>query len=254
VAAALKATEERRLEEARRQWEAAIAAGARRAAVYFEYAGALRDTGAAEGEIVAALARVVELSPRFTAANVWLAAIEGRRGRWAVAEKYLLFGAAESPRRFDVWYELGFARREQGKYESAGEAAAKAVAVAVTKLDREKAEVLRAEALRLAASAARPAGPAAGAAARDKIARGWEASLGDKQVEAEWVELVCEQPAVVRLATGDEFLIRDPGKVTLKNAGGLTLEFKCGRQEPARRIRLGYESATREVRLMELLR
>ena len=248
IATAMKATAERRQEAARPAWERALALGARRAEVYFEYAGALRDTGAPESEVVEALQRVVELNPRFTPANLWLASLEGQQGRWGVAEKYLLFAAAESPRRFEVWYELAFARRQQGsgKLASARDAAAKAVAVALTKLDREKAEALRDSSL--AALAAPPAADVAVPAAK-----GWEMPVGDRQLEAEWVELTCEQPAVVRISTGEEFLIRDPAKVTLKNTGALTFEFKCGKQEPARRIRLGVESATREVRLMELL-
>ena len=247
VARALRATAENRPEDAREAWRAAIDAGAQRADVYFEYAGALRDARAPEGDIAAALRRAVELNPRFTQAHVLLASLEGKAERWAEAERHLALASQESPRRFEIWYELAFVRRALGNIAAAGEAAVKALAVAATALDREKASALRDS---LTATPVERKAPVI-------MAKGWEMPAGDKQAEGVWLELVCEQPAaVVKLDTAagmQEWIIRDPGKVTLRHTGSLSYEFQCGKQEPARRVRLGYESSTREVRVLEFL-
>lgn len=242
VAAALRATAGNQLEEARAHWERAMDEGARGAEVLYEYAGVLRDTGAPESDIADALVRVVEVNPRFTPAHLWLAAIEGRRSRWHVAEKHLSVAAQESPRRFDVWYELAFARREQRKIDAARQAATKAVALAIHALDREKAQAL----LLTPAALPEPARPVT-------RAKSWDLPVGDRQVESDWLELICGDAAIVKLANGEEFTIRDPRQVSLQNAGGLSIEFQCGKQEPPRRVRIGYDSATREVRRLELL-
>jgi tetratricopeptide (TPR) repeat protein len=242
IAAAWKATAQKKLEEARSHWERAIDEGARRADVYFEYAATLQETGAPEGDIAGALGRVVALNPRFTPANLWLAAIEGRRGRWPVAEKFLQAAATESPRRFEVWYELAFARHQQREYQTAREAAAKAVTLARTALEREKASAL----LTTGVADAVTQKPAT-------AAKGWQLPEGDQQREADWTELVCGDVATLKMATGEEYVIRDPSKVTLQNAGGLSFDFACGKQDPPRRVRLRYDSATREVRRLELL-
>ena len=248
MARALRAMAEHRLDTARREWERAIAAGLQRADAFFEYAGVLRDMNAPEAEVAAALAQVVALNPRFTPAHVWLASLEGRQSRWAEAERHLELAVAETPRRFEVWYELAFVRRNLDKPEAAREAATKALAVAATALDREKALALR-ESLAEAAAAPGPKAPVT-------VAKGWELPLGDKQVDGEWGELVCEQPAVLKLhveQATESFIIRDPAKVTLRNTGSLSYEFQCGRQDPVRRVRIGFDSATGEVRVLEFL-
>ena len=143
LARAMRALAERRFSEARREMELALDAGLESGELWLEYAGVLRDTEAEEVKVAAALRRALEWNSRLVPAQVWLAALEGKQANWRQAEQLLERASTLAPRRFDIWYELAFARRALQARTAALAAATRAFAVAASELDREKAAALR---------------------------------------------------------------------------------------------------------------
>ena len=211
-----------------RHFEAAIAAGAREASVYFEYAMLLRDTGEDPARAVQLLERAVELNPNHAEAHFLLGQHAYRHGRLEEAVAHFERAAQILPRQSSFWHALALACHKALRPESALRAAKRALEAAATE---QEAEMARA-ALDLIR---RPPAEAAASPPEVVTPRKWFPPQGDRRAEGVLEEIVCQgRQALLRVRSREGSLllrVENPDRVVLRNSSALSFEFSCGPQQ-----------------------
>lgn len=225
---------------AARHLDRAIALGTTSALVWFERAGLLRRSGAGPDAVRAALQRAVGLNSGFAAAHEMLGNLELEAGNNAAAESSLRRAAELEPWKAHRWQALVHACVQQRKFEAAREAAEQCRRAASSSAERAMAEAT----LQLAASGQAFA-PAVMAREREPLVPDtWKNPPGNRRLAGLLLRVDCLKETarlVVQAGSGTVMLlVRDPGRVVLRNsAGGVTEEFRCGPQ-PRRPVTVEY--------------
>lgn len=257
----------------------ALRAGRNDAKSYFESAvkaGSKNPRAWVEIGTREALAKAVELNPKWAEPHVRLAALESDPGRKATELKR---AATLEPRNAELWKALALAATDANQFGEAGKAWAAAERAAAsaaereqirqTRLDleRKKADYEAAERQRLADERAREIqrlkdqAMADIHAAEDKARKEMNAGRGPapEKVEQWWdggltqkasgtlQRIECFGRRARLVIAGEDgktvqLLVEDPGKIALSGAGELT--FACGVQKPARKVTVEYTPVT----------
>ena len=235
------ALHEHRDADARSYLERAIKTGHAAAAVYFEYAMLLRDTGAARSSSDEYLLKTIAVNPDFAEAQFLIGLGLSDDGRNAEAIEHLRRAAAILPRRADCWHALAIAWFRLGRNDDSHRAAQNALRCAANPAEQDMAEAaLRLTAHERAVTSRPPV----------TTPKGWDNPKGDRTVEGMLLAVDCRGSAArlhIRSGDGDiELSVADPSRVVLKNAGAASTQFDCGPQH-GRRVVVDYRSADREV-------
>ena len=238
----------RRVDEARRYFEQAIAARSTHATTYFEYAMLLRDSGAPRDRVRELLREAVGRNPKHAEAHFLLGLMASQDGDHAAAAAAIEHAVAVLPRQSYFWHALATAYRQLGRDEEARRAARRAAESARTSHEMEMAQ----SALRLttAAAAANVAAP------RPTVntPKSWEMPKGDARVDGtlEHIDCLGQNARFHIRAEGKSIalFVDNPGRILLNTPSSLTFEFTCGTQK-ARRVLVEYRRNPRAERRTE---
>ncbi|MCC6393104.1 MAG: tetratricopeptide repeat protein [Bryobacterales bacterium] len=199
------------------------------AAVFFEYAMLLRDTGASPDLVRKNLLETVKRNPGFAEAQFLLGVAAANENRHAEAIPYLERAAAIFPRQSYFWHALAISYLAAGRKEDARRAARKASESATTPWQAEMAR----QAVRLTET---PAAPPRALRPEVNVPDSWRNKEGDSRLEGVLERIDCLGKSarfhVRGRARSTAFLVENPGEVLLKNLSSLTFEFHCGAQKP----------------------
>ena len=228
---------ENRKDDARREFERAIALGSRDAATMFELASLTNDNKLLE--------KTLELDANFADAHFLLGVRATDAGDFAVAIDHLRRAVAVHPRRFSYWHALGYAQAKSGDLLDAAESARRAAIIASTPQEEQESA-----ALSLLASAQ----PAVRSKKPDVITPpSWQTPKGDARIEGTLTRVDCDRtPVRLVISTGAENIelqIANPKQVELINAGGISTSLACGGQ--SRPVAVDYLAATKAVTRIE---
>lgn len=230
-----------------RLFEAAISQGDRRGPVLLERAMLLRETGAPQAQVRAALVSAVEASPSLAEGWHLLGNMAYAAGEAAEAIRAGEAAAAILPRQSIFWESLGRAYLMAGRPGDAVHAAAKALLAA-----RNPREVKLAEGLSKDAAAwRRPEAPKP-EQSWYQIPEGWQGPKPDTRLAGRLVDVYCGAKALLfTVETGPKqrtaLRAADPSKIFLRQEGGEKREFVCGAQKPVLLVEAGYKAAPEQA-------
>jgi len=225
-------------ESAGRYFDQAVGEGAPESTPYFEVAMLRRD---AKQPFEPLLRQAVERNPRHAEAWFLLGLEAAKREQWEDAVEAYQRATAILPRQANFWHGMAMALRRAGRPAEASRAALKCKMAASSAAEREMAAAL------IALVSAPPARSAVRGAAVI-IPDSWEGLRGDAISDGLFEELVCADPAVMKVVPVGELRVLRPKEIRI--TGGPT-ELACGLQQ--RKVRVGYIQATREVVSVEFL-
>lgn len=219
-------------------FEQAIVEGSSESTPYFETAMLRRD---AKQPFELLLRQAVERNPNH--AEVWfLLGLEAaKREQFEEAIEAYQKATAILPRQANFWHAMAMALHRAGRSDEAARAAQKCRLAAATGAEREMAAALNG----LVSSKAAPL------AARQPavvIPDAWQGLQGDAISDGVLEELVCSDPAVMRIKGVGELRVLRPREIRI--SGG-SRELACGITN--RKVRVGYIQATREVVSVEFV-
>lgn len=213
------------------------------ARVVFEYAMLLRDRGSASrGQVTALLRRVVNQNRQHPEAHFLLGVRATDEKRYSDAVEHLREAVTILPRQSSFWHALGYAQSKAGNLPEARNAAYKAVRLAGTEQEEKMARDL------LTSVEA----PDRGQPSRRvdvPVSEAWKNPQGDASITGTLKSFVCSEPVQLELTTGaglEKFVILQPKKLVLRNAGNSERTFSCGVLEPVK-VRIEYHRATRDI-------
>lgn len=228
TALGLIALSEKRTDEARRLFEAAIRMPDADAKVFFEYAMLQRDSGSREDQL-RYLAKAIAANPQFAEAHFLMGVELANDNRHSDALSHLEHAVSIFPRQSYFWHALALSYNAVGRADDSRRAAQRALDSAATS---DQAEMARA-ALRLSVK------PEAGSTEKRPgviTPEGWRKSQGDSRLEGILERIDCLGTSarfVVRSPSGPVPLyVENPGDILLKNLSSVTFEFRCGVQKP----------------------
>ncbi|MCZ2148076.1 MAG: tetratricopeptide repeat protein [Bryobacterales bacterium] len=199
------------------------------AAVFFEYAMLLRDTGASRDLVRKNLFEAVNRNPGFAEAQFLLGAAASNENRHAEAIPYLERAAAIFPRQSYFWHALAISYFAGGRKEDAQRAARRALESAATPRQAEMAR----QAVRLTET---PDAPARAIRPEVNVPDSWRNKEGDSRLDGVLERIDCIGKSARFHVRGEGrstvFLVENPGEVLLKNLSSVTFEFHCGAQKP----------------------
>jgi Tfp pilus assembly protein PilF len=207
-----------RKDDAKREFERAIAIGSRDARTFFELAELNRDNALIE--------KALTIDPNFAEAHFLLGVRWTDDGNFAPAIEHLQKAVALQPRRFTYWNALGYAQAKSGDRPAAAESARRAAILAHTSEEERMAA-----ALTLLALEPRPV--------REKkpdvvTPPSWQNLKGDTRIEGTLTDVDCsvDPERLVVSASGKtiELTVRNPTEVELINAEGASTTLVCGAQ------------------------
>ena len=233
-------------DDAREQFTRALDLGSKNASTAFELAGLLRDAKADPARVIEMLDKAIHLDPDFVQARILLGVIHEREGRYAQAAHQLDIAVRAKPDSLNAWHELAVVRFHLGEKGPALNAAREA-----RKLAKSREEVAMTDATVQLVQA-----PAASATAepdrekhfettfREVVPKTWLNPQGNSRVEGKLVQLDCLAGSDARfhiLTSGKMVLlyVKDPTKVVITGAPGITTELSCGRT-PGRDVSVEY--------------
>jgi tetratricopeptide (TPR) repeat protein len=199
------------------------------AAVFFEYAMLLRDTGGSQELVRKNLKEAVKRNPNFAEAQFLLGVAAANEDRHAEAIPYLERATAIFPRQSYFWHALAISYFAADMKQEAQRAAHKALESAATP---QQAEMAR-QAIRLTETPE----PAARAKRPDvNVPDSWRNKEGNSRLEGVLERIDClGKSARFHIRGGGRstaLLVENPGEVLLKNLSSVTFEFHCGAQKP----------------------
>lgn len=221
-----------------RYFDQAVAEDVPESTPYFEAAMLRRD---AKQPFEPLLRQAVARNPRHAEAWFLLGLEAAKREQWEDAVEAYQKATAILPRQANFWHGMALALRRAGRPAEASRAALKCKMAASNSAEREMAAAL------IALVSAPPSrsvvrGPAV------IIPDSWDGLQGDAVSDGLLEELVCGDPAVMKVASVGELRILRPKEIRI--TGGST-ELACGLQQ--RNVRVGYIQASREVVSIEFL-
>ncbi len=223
---------------AARYFDQAVAQGVPESTPYFEAAMLRRD---AKQPFEPLLRQAVERNPRHAEAWFLLGLEAAKREQWEDAVEAYQNATAILPRQANFWHGMALALRRAGRSAEASRAALKCRMAASNAAERDMAAAL------IALVSAPPSQSAARGPAVI-IPDSWDGLRGDAVSDGVLEELVCGDPAVMKVAAVGELRVLRPKEIRI--TGGST-ELACGPQQ--RKVRVGYIQATREVVSVEFL-
>jgi len=234
------ALSENRKDDARREFERAIAMGFNDARTYFELAALNHDNGLIE--------KALAIDPNFAEAHFLLGVRLTDSGSFPSAVAHLEKAVALQPRRFTYWNALAYAQAKSGDRQTASESARRAAILAHTPEEERMATALT----QLAAESR---------AIRDKkpdavTPPSWQNPKGDTRVEGTLTEVDCSaDPIRLTVSGGDKTIdltVRNPSQVELLNAEGASTTLVCGEQSVP--VAVEYLADSRNITRIEFKR
>jgi tetratricopeptide (TPR) repeat protein len=210
---------EDRKDDARGEFERALALGYRDANTTFQLAALTHDN--------ALLEKTLSIDPDFAEAHFLLGVRATDDGNFATAIAHLRDATGLQPRRFSYWHALGYAQAKSGDRRAAAESARRASVIAQTDPEEKMAA-----ALTLLASENPPA-------IREKkpdviTPPSWQNRKGDTRVEGTLTSVDCTaDPVRLNVRTSGKTIalsVRNPAEVELVNADGISTTLVCGDQ------------------------
>lgn len=221
-----------------RYFNEAIAANDPTATPYFEAAMLRRD---AREPFEPLLRQAVARNPHHPEAWFLLGLEAAKREQWEEAIDAYQRATAILPRQANFWHAMAMALHRAGRRPEAARAALKCRLAAATPAERQMAAALSGF-----VSQNDPAPPARPPAV--VIPDAWQGLQGDAISDGVLKELVCANPAVLRIDGVGELRVLRPREIRI--TGG-SRELACG---PAnRKVRVGYIQATRELVSVEFV-
>jgi tetratricopeptide (TPR) repeat protein len=224
--------------QALKYFNQAIAEGAPDSTPYFEAAMLLRD---AKQPFEPLLRQAVERNPRHAEAWFLLGLEAAKRDQLEDAIEAYQKATAILPRQANFWHAIAMALHRAGRREEAARAAQKCRLAATTTAEREMAAALNGF-VSSRASAPAPKQPAV------VIPDAWQGLQGDAISDGVLEELVCGDPAVMRIKGVGELRVLRPREIRI--TGG-SRALACGPAD--RKVRVGYIQATRELVSVEFV-
>lgn len=199
------------------------------AAVFFEYAMLLRETGGSPALVRKNLLETVKRNPAFAEAQFLLGVSAANENRHGEAIPYLERAAAIFPRQSFFWHALAISYFAAGRKQDARQAARKAFESAATPSQAEMAR----QAVRMTET---PDLPARARRPEVNVPDSWRNKEGDSRFEGLLERIDCMgKSARFHVRGGGRsaaFLVENPGEVLLKRLSSVTFEFHCGVQKP----------------------
>jgi tetratricopeptide (TPR) repeat protein len=233
------ALREKRLDDAARLFERAMAAGARDGRTLFEYAMVLRDTGGARERVTVYLQKAVAATPALAEAHFILGVRLSEDGRFDGAIEHLRRATEILPRQTYFWHALAYAHYQLENVDLSREAARRARNAARTEQE-----------IKMAESALRLSDPSNAPVKKPAVSTpsSWENMKGDARVEGRLSRVDCG--GTPRLHVGGMVLeVKQPGRVVIRGIGGVRAELQCGAQNVP--VLVEFLSATLEVTAIE---
>jgi Flp pilus assembly protein TadD len=232
------ALSENRKEDARREWEHAIALGSRDAGVYFQLADLTNNN--------AFLEKALTIDPQLAEAHFLLGVRATDRGDSVSAIAHLRQATSLEPRRLTYWHALGYAQAKSGDRLGAAETARRVLLLASNGQEEEMAAAL----IQLAAEQS----PLPTVKKPEVVTpASWQNRKGDARIEGTLTEVNCTaDPVRLVVSNPDATLaldVRNPGEVELVNADGASTILVCGAQSQP--VLVEYLAATREITRIE---
>jgi tetratricopeptide (TPR) repeat protein len=224
--------------EALRYFKQSIAAGAPDSTPYFEAAMLLRDS---KQPFEPLLRQAVQRNPNHAEAWFLLGLEAAKREQLEDAIDAYQKATAILPRQANFWHAMALALRRAGRNEEAARAALKCRLAAATDAEREMAAALNGF-----VSQNDSAPPVRQPAV--VIPDSWQGLQGDAISDGLLEELVCGDPAVMRIQGVGELRVLRPREIRI--TGG-SRELACGSVN--RKVRVGYIRATRELVSVEFV-
>jgi hypothetical protein len=216
----------------------AIAQGAPDATPYFEAAMLRRD---AKQPFEPLLRQAVERNPQHAEAWFLLGLEAAKREELEDAIDAYQKATAVLPRQANFWHAMAMTLHRAGRREEASRAALKCRLAAATPAEREMAAALNGF-----VSGNDPAPPARQPAV--VIPDSWQGLQGDAVSDGVLEELVCGDPAVMRIQGVGELRVLRPREIRI--TGG-SRQLACG--PASRKVRVGYIQATKELVSVEFV-
>lgn len=232
------ALSEDRKDDARRQFEQAIARGYRDAGTFFQLALLKNDNTLLE--------QALSVDPHFADAHFLLGVRETDQGNFAAAVDHLRQAVAVKPRQFSYWNALAYAQAKQGDRAAAAESARRAALLATTSDQDQMAASLALLATNKPASRQTKPGVVTPSS--------WKTLKGDTRVEGTLTRVNCDATPVqltVSQPSGPplDLNVKNPSTVELVNAEGASTILVCGEQ--SRPAAVEFVSATKEITRIE---
>ena len=227
-------------DDARREFERAIAMGSRDARTYFELAALNHDDALIE--------KALTIDPNFAEAHFLLGVRLTDDGNFASAVSHLEKAVTLQPRRFTYWNALAYAQAKSGDRQAASASARRASILAHTPQEEHMAAALT----QLASA------PPSAAEKKPEVTTppSWQDPKGDARIDGTLTEVDCSADPV-RLtvsAAGKtiELSVRDPAEVVLVNAEGASTTLVCGGQSMP--VAVEYQASSKTVTRIEFKR
>lgn len=224
--------------EALRYFKQSITAGAPDSTPYFEAAMLLRDS---KQPFEPLLRQAVQRNPNHAEAWFLLGLEAAKREQLEDAIDAYQKATAILPRQANFWHAMALALRRAGRNEEAARAALKCRLAAATDAEREMAAALNGF-----VSQNDSAPPVRQPAV--VIPDSWQGLQGDAISDGLLEELVCGDPAVMRIQGVGELRVLRPREIRI--TGG-SRELACGSVN--RKVRVGYIRATKELVSVEFV-
>jgi tetratricopeptide (TPR) repeat protein len=225
-------------EQALQYFNQAIAEGVPEATPYFEAAMLRRDS---KQPFEPLLRQAVERNPNHAEAWFLLGLEAAKRDQLEEAIEAYQKATAILPRQANFWHAMAMALHRAGRRDEAARAALKCRLAAATDAERQMAAALNGF-----VSQNDPAPPARQPAV--VIPDSWQGLQGDAISDGLLEELVCSEPAVMRIQGVGELRVLRPREIRI--TGG-SRELACGLSN--RKVRVGYIQATRELVSVEFV-
>jgi len=228
-------------DEARREFERAIAMGFHDARTYFELAALNHDDTLVE--------KALALDPNFDEAHFLLGVRLTDGGSVSSGVAHLEEAVSLQPRRFTYWNALAYAQAKSGDRRAAAESARRAAILA----HNPEEERMAAELTQLAAA---PPPPTRDRKPEVTTPRSWQNPKGDARVEGTLTEVDCSADPVRLVVSAEgktiELTVRDPARVVLINADGASTTLVCGGQSLP--VAVEYEGSSKNITRIEFKR
>jgi Flp pilus assembly protein TadD len=234
------ALSQNRKDDARREFERAIAMGIHDARTYFELASLNHDNALIE--------KALAIDPNFAEAHFLLGVRLTDAGSFSSAVAHLEKAVALQPRRFTYWNALTYAQAKAGDRQSASASARRASILAHTPEEEHMAA-----ALTQLAAAPSPVGEKK----PDVVTPpSWQNPTGDTRIEGTLTEVDCSTDPVRLVVSAEgktiELSVRNPDQVVLINAEGASTTLVCGGQSLP--VAVEYQAWSKNVTRIEFKR
>jgi tetratricopeptide (TPR) repeat protein len=205
-------------DDARREFERAIAMGLKDARTYFELAALNHDNALVE--------KALAFDPDFAEAHFLLGVRLTDAGQLSSAIGNLQQAVALQPRRFTYWNALAYAQAKSGDRAAAAESARRASILAHTPEEERMAAALTQLAAEL---------PTIRQKKPDVVTpASWQNPKGDTRVEGTLTEVDCSADPVRLFVSAEsktiELTVQNPAEVVLLNVEGVSTTLVCGGQ------------------------